>query len=220
MRKVLNLEKRVHSCTKCNQGFLRGILPHPPVYSFGNPEGKEIIVVGLNPSAREYINGFLSESSSIEERRKSQLAYFHKRQYRYFSEIERFFGEEVKKEINWTSMPWERIGYLDLVKCPTKSDRGQWSKMSRKQQNALITNCEGYLKEQLAFYKPKIILAYGVDVSRWFANYLNVRYEEFEDQQSRLSYGQVRVLFIPQRQSPHSKPEILWIREKIMKILK
>lgn len=178
------------------------------------------MVVGLNPSAREYINGYLSNSPSIEVRRNSQITYFQNRKYRYFNEIERFFGDEVKKKVNWVRSPWEKIGYLDLVKCPTRSERGQWSRIGRRQQEELVSNCEGYLKEQLNLYKPKIIIPYGADVGRWFANYLNLRYEEFEDEKAQLGNREVNVLFIPQRQGPHSKPEILWIKNKILKMLK
>lgn len=176
------------------------------------------MVVGQNPSAREYINGYLSNSSSIEERRKSQITYFKRRNYRYFDEIERFFEGEVKKRVNWKHSPWEKVGYLDLVKCPTTSPRGQWSKIRRRHQEEFIKNCEGYLKEQLNLYKPTIILPYGVDVCKWFAKYLNVKYEIFEDKKAQLSDREVYLLFIPQKQGPHSKPGILWIRKKVLKI--
>jgi hypothetical protein len=216
---LLDLEKRVHNCLKCKKTSLREMLPYPPVYSFGDPNGKEIMVVGLNPSAKEYVNGYLSSSPSIEVRRNSQLTYFENRKYRYFEDIERFFGDEVKRKINWSSSPWEKVGCLDLVKCPTISIRGQWSKISRKQQNELISNCEGYLKEQLNLYKPKIILTYGADVGRWFANHLNLEYGEFEDRKAQLNNREVYVMFAPQRQGPHSKPEVLWVKDKILAML-
>jgi len=222
MKDMLDLERKVHNCMKCKQTHLRKILPYPPVYSFGDPKGKEIMVVGQNPSSREYINGYLSNSPNIEERRKSQLTYFEHRKYPYFDEIEKFLGGIVREKIGWVNLPWEKVGYLDLVKCPTTPLKvsGQWSRISKGQQEMLIRNCEGYLKEQLDFYKPKIILPYGADVGKWFAKYLNVRYEQFEDEKARLNNREVNLLFIPQRQGPHSKPEILWVRNKILKILR
>ena len=55
------LEKKVHSCRKCRrEKTLSVIVKFSPVYSFGNPTGKDIVVVGQNPSAREYEEGFLS----------------------------------------------------------------------------------------------------------------------------------------------------------------
>lgn len=219
---MIDLERRVHNCTICKQTDLRKILRYPPVYSFGDLKGKGILVVGQNPSSREYINGYLSNSHDIERRRKSQLTYFENRRYSYFNEIERFLGGKVKNKIGWADSPWEKVGYLDLVKCPTtpSTGSGQWSRIGTRQQEVLIRNCEGYLKEQLRLYKPKIILSYGADVGRWFARYLKARYEPFEDEKSQLDSGEVNLLFIPQRQGPHTKPEILWVRNKILKILR
>lgn len=221
MNNMLDLEKKIHNCTKCKQTDLRKILPYPPVYSFGNPYGKEIMVVGQNPSSREYISGYLSDSPNIEERRKSQLTYFERRKYPYFDELERFLGGKAREMIGWIDSPWEKVGYLDLVKCPTTplTGSGQWSRITPRQQRMLIENCRGYLKEQLNFYKPKIILAYGADVGRWFASYLNVRYEQFEDEIAQINRVEVNLLFIPQRQGPHTKPEILWVHYKILKML-
>jgi len=222
MKEMLDLERKVHDCLKCKQTHLRKILPYPPVYSFGDPQGKEIVVVGQNPSSREYINGYLSNSPNIEERRRSQLTYFEHRKYSYFDDIEKFLGGIVREKIGWLNSPWEKVGYLDLVKCPTTplEGSGQWSRISKRQQEMLIGNCEGYLKEQLDFYKPKIILPYGADVGNWFAKYLNVRHEQFENEKTQLNNREVHILFIPQRQGPHSKPEILWVRNKILKILR
>lgn len=219
---MLDLERKVHNCMKCKQTHLRKIIPYPPVYSFGDPKGKEIIVVGQNPSSREYVNGYLSNSPNIEERRKSQLTYFERRKYRYFNTLEIFFRDEVKEKIGWVYSPWEKVGYLDLVKCPTTplKGSGQWSKISKRQQEGLIRNCEGYLKEQLNLYKPKVILPYGADVCRWFAKYLNLRYGSFEDRKAQVNNREVFLLFIPQRQGPYSEPEILWVQNKILKMLR
>jgi len=219
---MLDLERRVHNCVKCTQMGLSEILSYPPVYSFGKPEGKKIMVVGLNPSSREYINGYLSHSQNIEERRQSQLTYFARRKYSYFNEIERFFGNEVKDKIGWVNSPWEKVGYSDLVKCPTTPSKssGQWSKISLRQQEILIRNCEEFLKEQLNLYKPKIILPYGSGVGRWFSKYMHVKYQAFEDEKAQLNNREVCLLFVPQRQGPHTKPEILWVQNKLLEILK
>jgi hypothetical protein len=217
---MLELERKVHTCTKCKHQGLHNILPYPPVYSFGNPEGKNIIIVGLNPSGREYINGYLSNSPDFEERMRSQLSYFDRRKYSFFNEIEKFFEGKAKEVMGWKNSPWESVGYLDLVKCPTRlQGQGQWSKTPRRMQEILIRNCEEYLKQQLDLYKPKIILAYGADVGRWFSRLLNIPYEEFEDYKVKLNGREVNIVFIPQRQGPHSKPEVSWVQDRITRML-
>jgi len=87
---------------------------------------------------------------------------------------------------------------------------------------ALIKNCEDYLKEQLQIYAPKIIIPYGNDVGKWFKGWLKLDEgfdEAFEDTTTQLNNREVHLLFVPQRQGPHSKPEILWIRNEILKLL-
>jgi len=137
VRKLLRLEARVHNCTRCRQNkLLSEILSYPPVYSFGDPHGKHIMVVGQNPSIREYTDGFLSDDRSIAVRRRSQLNYFENRKttYMFFDEIANFFQDKVKERMHWVDSPWEKVGYLDLVKCPTKCAKGQWSKLPGTQQ--------------------------------------------------------------------------------------
>lgn len=73
--------------------------------------------------------------------------------------------------------------------------------------------------EQLDLYKPKAIIAYGADVGRWFSCLLNVVYEDFENRVGNLAESKVNILFISQRQGPHSKPEVMCVREKIAKML-
>lgn len=218
---MLDLEMKIHQCVKCKKQGFSDILPYPPVCSFGKPEGKAILVIGQNPSGKEYESGFLSQDVDIEKRRQSQLNYFERRNYLFFDELERFFEGAAKEKIGWTKSPWERIGYLDIVKCPTKAlnGQGQWSKIPRKTQEMIVRNCQGYLMEQLDVYKPKAIVAYGADVGRWFSCLLNVAYEDFEDRVGKLAESKVNVLFISQRQGRHSKPEVIWVREKIVKIL-
>ncbi len=221
----------MHNCEKCKGTVPGVVLPYPPVYSFGNPEGKHIIAVGQNPSSKEYENLFLSRSPNVQERRESQLTYFERRKYSFFDELERFLGggdeqervlgTKVRERIGWQNSPWEKVGYLDLVKRPTQpiNGEGQWSKIPKKAQQTIIGNCESYLSEQLNLYQPKIILAYGADVGRWFSSYFDVLYEEFEERTAQLRGNKANLMFIPQRQGPHSKPEVLWVQAKILKML-
>jgi uracil-DNA glycosylase len=218
---MLDLERKVHNCTKCKkEQILKRILKYPPVYSFGDPSGKDFIVVGQNPSDKEYENNILKSDRGVARRRKSQLTYFERESiHPFFIEIRSFFEAEVKKRMGWVDSPWEKVGYLDLVKCPTRCPDGQWSKIGPKPQRLLIKNCGDYLKRQLAIYKPKMVLAYGADVGEWFKEeYLNLDDEDlkYEDRRARLDNKDVHLLFVPQRQGPHSKPEIFWIRKKIL----
>lgn len=213
-----DLEVRVHSCKKCKESdeFL-SILLYPPVYSFGDPQGKEILIVGQNPSCSEYTGHFLLDGFDIEKRRQSQLAYFERqRPYKFFDELGRFFDGEVKNKIQYVKTPWEKIGFVDLVKCPTKAKDGQWSKLSPTQKKYIINNCQDYIIEQLSLYSPKVIIAYGAGVGRWFSNKFNVRYEEFEDVLISLNGAKVSLIFVPQRQGPHSKLEVICAKKKIL----
>lgn len=110
---------------------------------------------------------------------------------------------------------------MDIVKCPTRpvTGQGQWSKLPQKTQQIIMNNCEDYLIEQLSLYKPKSLIAYGADVGRWFSQHFDVSYEEFEDRATQLDRRRVDIVFVPQRQGPHSKPEVVWVQNKILKVL-
>ncbi len=173
-----DLERAVHTCTKCHKNYSL-MQKYRPVYSFGELDHKPIWVVGINPSYVEYngMNGcmpYLSNSGNIIERRCSQLDYFRKPSYRFFKPIEKLFELVGVKDkvVKWTTNLWEeKIGFVDLVKCVTKVDNGQWSKLKDNQKGDLIANCEPYLKNQLIIYKPKLLVAYGKDLRNWFCTY-------------------------------------------------
>jgi hypothetical protein len=161
------------------------------------------------------------DSPDIEKRTQSQLTYFDRRNYQFFNELERFFDGKIREKIGWANSPWEKVGYLNIIKCPTRlaNGQGQWSKIPRKAQRIIMNNCEDYLVEQLNLYNPKIVVAYGVDVCRWFAEKFNVSYEEFEARTAELAGQNIGIVFVPQRQGPHSKPEVIWVQNKILKLL-
>lgn len=218
---MIDLELSVHNCKKCHEQGLSKFLQYPPVYSFGDAAGKEIIIIGLNPSRAEYESGFLSKSLDVNIRSKSQLDYFRNRNYQFFIELEEFFGGQIKELLDWGNSPWEKVGYLDIVKCPTTCSGGkkQWSGLSRKIQRTLINNCKEFLEKQLELIQPKILITYGADVGRWFSEEFDLEYAPFEDFETVLNGKIVNILFIPQRQGPNSKPEVMWVRSKIAKLL-
>ena len=214
------LEKTVHSCTKCH-AELGDYLDFTPVFSFGKPEDKQVFLVGLNPSRNEFLKGHLSNDSDINVRRKTERRYFDNEEvYSYFQKVEPFFKGPAKKALEWKIKPWERIGVLDLVKCPTVKKNKQWTKLTPNEKGLFIKNCEGYLLKQLHNYNPKLVIAYGADVCKWFAAKLGLEdYTEYEHHEGQLGNKTITVLFVKQRQGEHSLPEQLWVQEKIYSLL-
>ena len=152
------VESKVHKCTLCKPKYSK-IMPYPPVYSFGDPAGKPVILIGLNPSRKEFEERkgkrFLSLSKSPDDRRSSQMTYFQRKPHTYFKNIVPFFDGPAKKKLGWTTAPWEKVGVLDLVKCVTENEKGQWSKLGDPQKDALIRNCRDYLFKQLRLYRAR-----------------------------------------------------------------
>ncbi len=219
---MTNTEYSVHNCGKCHQKHPT-MKKYPPVFSFGALEQKPIWVVGINPAEAEYdgSNGsapYLSRSTDIEERRQSQLRYFDNKPYDFFQQIEKFFGGEVRdKVVDWKAKPWEKVGFVDLVKCVTKDG---WSKLKPQDQRTLVDNCKPHLEHQLFEYRPwpKLIVAYGKPVREWFSRFSGQYRSEYE-------YARVPiqaecapvVLFIDQRGYKRSEREIVPIRQSIVK---
>jgi hypothetical protein len=135
-----------------------------PVYSFGNPTGKRILVVGLNPSKKEY-PAFLKPHKDPARRKVEQFSYFKRVAYKHFEGLEAYF-ERAKPFLG--GKLWDKVGYLDLVKCPVDKDGStSWGDLDDSEREALIGNCEGYLIQQLRLYKPRLVIAHGRDTERW-----------------------------------------------------
>jgi len=210
-------EKIIHNCEKCKQS-LGEIIQFFPVISFGNPNEKKIIVVGLNPSIKEYELGFLAKGS-IEERHKNQISYFETAYYEFFCKLAPFFMGKVKEKLGWMKSPWEKVGYLDIVKCPTRYERKQWSGLTQIQKKVLVTNCENYFIEQLLQIKPKIILAYGSSVCKWFESKMKSKYSPKTTSMINLNGLNLRVIFLHQSQIPFSLNELKWVQDTIDTLL-
>ncbi len=210
------LENRVHNCRNsyCYQ-IDPSIAKYYPVYSFGDLEGKPIWVVGITPAHAEYDgkNGgapYLSRSIDIEKRRRSQLSYFDNKPYDFFLDIEKFFGGAVRDMVvEWKAKPWEKVGFVDLVKCVSK------------RYIELICNCESYLKEQLVIYRPKLVVTYGKPVREWFSRFSGQYRNEYEYARVPIQaeYGPA-VSFIDQRGYKRSEQEIAPIRQSIVNAFK
>jgi hypothetical protein len=91
--------------------------------------------------------------------------------------------------------------------------------LNSAQRHQLIDNCESYLEKQLKQYAPRVIIAYGRDVGKWFEKKWRVQYKPFETAPMPLGNRQVQLLFVTQKQGPHSEPEVLHIEEKIVACL-
>lgn len=215
------LENRVHQC-KCRDCYQidPSIAKYYPVYSFGDLEGKPIWVVGINPSHVEYDGkkggvSYLSRSMDIEKRRRSQLSYFDNKPYDFFLDIEKFFGGEVRGiVVEWKTKPWEKVGFVDLVKCAMKDG---WSKLKREDQQTLVGSCESYLKEQLVKCRPQLVVTYGKPVREWFYRFSGQCRKEYEYARVPIhaEYGPA-VSFIDQRGRKLSEREIAHIRQSIV----
>lgn len=212
------LEKKVHTCKICHHTDLDEVIFHYPVYSFGGLKGKEILVVGINPSTREYEDKYLSESNNPLERHQSQLTYFQRNYYNFFNKIEAFFEGQVQERIGWIHSPWEKVGFVDLVKCPSRSGKTQWGGLRTKQKRELILNCQNHLVNQLDQLQPKIIVPYGADVCKWFSRQYNITFKPFTSQTITTNGTETRILFLYQKQGPYSKDTIQKIRNEMLQI--
>lgn len=200
------------------------IISYPSVFSFGNLSGKKIIVAGLNPSTVEYKEKYLTDNLDINKRYLKQLNYFQNIYYkRYFKKIESFFEGEIRKLLEWKRNPWEKVGFLDLVKCPTKYKKGQWSNFkynNKKLAKLVINNCKRYLFRQIEMYKPKILIPYGKDVCDWFAKTYNISYKKFDVKKININNNNIYMLFLYQtRAQAHSQEDIIKTQNKLRLIL-
>jgi len=180
---------------------------------------KEVFVVGINPSKAEYDSKFLEKDR--ERALESQLTYFDRRSYLFFKEIERFFDDqETEAGLGLEGGLWSRVGYLDLVKCVTESGKGkQWNGLNVSAKRKIIENCQVFLEQQLRVYKPKLIIAYGKDVGVWFG-VEDSEEEEFNLVMRPRNLGfDYRVIYVPQRQGKHSRPEINETKTRIREAL-
>ena len=213
------LEEKVHMCTFCHQTDLDEVMSRHPVYSFGDTRGKEILVVGINPSTREFENKYLSDSDDPSERHQSQLTYFQRDYYDFFKKIEAFFKGQVQEKIGWVQSPWEKVGFIDLVKCPSRIGKSQWGGLKSKQKRLLIQNCQNHLINQLEQLKPKIIIPYGADVCKWFSKRYNVHYKPFSNRTVNASGKEIRMLFLYQKQGPYDIAIIEKVRDELYQMI-
>ena len=212
MSSLTELEHRVHTCTLCNMSDLKEVVKHYPIISFGNPNGKKLLIVGLNPSTREYEDNYVSSSQDPEKRHNSQMNYFQHGYYGFFNKLEKFYHGEAKTALKWVKTPWEKVGFTDLAKCPTRNEKGQWTKIKTSQKRRIVANCQQYLVEQIDQIKPRAILAYGADACRWF-------YPGYTQDDAFTTMKNKPVILVPQRQGGYPIQITQMIQQQIAEIL-
>jgi len=212
MAPLTELEHRVHACILCKENDLKEVVKYYPIYSFGNPYGKELLIVGLNPSTREYEDNYVSSSKNPEKRHNNQMNYFQQGYYGFFTKLEKFFHGEAKTALNWVKTPWEKVGFTDLTKCPTRNEKGQWTQLKTNQKRRIIANCQQYLIEQIDIIKPRAILAYGADVCKWF-------YPGYTQDDAFTTMKNKPIILVPQKQGGYPKQIIQIVQEQIAKLI-
>lgn len=227
MVNLSEFELLVHNCTKCKELSFGHVIQYYPVLSFGDPKNKTFLVVGLNPSIYEYQKDFLSDSKDPVRRHQSQIDYFFKREkvsdnvYTFFKNLAKFFNGDAKKALKWNESPWEKVGFIDLVKCPTSTNGGQWTSIKPKSRRMnIIRKCEKYLEKQLEILNPNIVMAYGADVCRWFL-------PEYKEENNAYTIVNVdknnqtmTILFVPQTRGSHPERIISIVQGKIARIIR
>ena len=104
-------ELTVLTCTRCRELNFGHVIQYYPVLSFGDPRNKPLLVVGLNPSTREYTDNFLSDSIDPIMRYQSQLDYFKKLEhdenkiYTFFRHLKKFFEGDAQSALKWNKSP-------------------------------------------------------------------------------------------------------------------
>jgi len=125
-----------------------------PEFMVGNFEAK-IRVVGLNPMLRkEYeYEGIMNPNDSKD---------FDS----YFKRIRKFdfnycYFKRIKHHVFSEDWEWEDdVAHVDLKKCASRGIDKSFEKAK--------DICCDYLKRQIKLLKPKLIIANGIEVSKWF----------------------------------------------------
>jgi uracil-DNA glycosylase len=116
--------------------------------------------------------------------------------------------------------PYERVAALDLVKCATVTSKGQRTALPRKDRDVITRKCEDYLVSQLREYRPKVVMAYGADVIDWFQGKRGKEeIGDFEAFSGSFGDYSFRGVAVPQRQGPHSVPEVKWVQKRLLALL-
>ena len=149
-REVYNCE-----CEKCKDfGVARklhkGLVPE---FMVGHFEAN-IWVVGLNPMLKKGEEGIMDPNDA-----KDFESYF-KRSYNFDFDHHPYF-KRIKRHVFLKDWEWgEDVAHVDLVKCGSREIDKSFEKAK--------DNCCDYLERQIKLLKPRLIIANGIAVSKWF----------------------------------------------------
>jgi uracil-DNA glycosylase len=157
MRKdsIKNLAEKVYKCEneKCKDFVVnrtpdKGLVPE---FMVGNFDAK-IWVVGLNPKLRKQ-DDIMNPNDS-----KNFESYF--KRIRTFDFDLPYFNR-IKDHVFLEKWEWGKdVAHVDLVKCASIKIDKSFEKAK--------DNCGDYLEGQIKLLKPKLIIANGIPVSKWF----------------------------------------------------
>jgi len=154
---IKTLAKEVYKCEKC-KGLDVSINRTPdtglvPEFMVGNFEAK-IWVVGLNPKLRKEHDGIMNHNDS-----KDFESYF--KRICNFDDFDDGYFKRIKDHVFLEDWKWgENVAHVDLVKCASRGIDKSFEKAKDK--------CCDYLERQIKLLKPKLIIANGIPVSKWF----------------------------------------------------
>ena len=144
----------MNKCTKCKQYGLHFNRNHKPEEFLEGDPTSRIWIIGINPANKQnwVDNRNVKELSNHFMNPDSFVSYFNA-----FKNVSPMLFNMIGKT--------EGVAHTDLVKCSSK----KWPPDSCKgkpAERAVITNCKGYLIEQIKTYKPKIIICNGAPISK------------------------------------------------------
>ncbi len=149
----------MNDCTTCQEYGLRFKRNYLPVEFIEGKKNSLVWIVGLNPAA---------EQDWVDSRTASDLE-------KYFDDFETIHGyfkdfQSVSESVFGSFGKDFGTAHTDIVKCSSKSFPPESAK--GKKAAAVISNCKGFLEEQIKTHKPKIIVCNGADVSKFMLDFL------------------------------------------------
>jgi len=152
----------MHNCNKCKEFGLEFNRHYKPNQFIEGKLSSKIWIIGIQPA--------VDVGWTDEERKAKDLAgYFNDIEdiHRYFKDFER-----VSPRLFKMFGKAQGVASTDLVKCSSK----KWppENCKGKQATQIINNCKPYLFEQIAKYKPKMIICNGAPTSHKVQEVLEV----------------------------------------------
>lgn len=143
IRKLNKLEKKIYSCSSCNEVLGTRMYPMPHYYGSRNIR---LMIIGLNPG--------LPQPGEYDNLKK--MNYDYKKHYEQGIKNCNM-GKFLIKAFNCWKISWNEVFFTNIVKCATPGYREPLPEE--------IDNCVDFLMQQLNIVKPKNVLLLGKLVS-------------------------------------------------------